>query len=88
MLPPGVGGTKNSQYGFDPKFNMAAMLIYGKNHPNDFFSRTTRATGLIFCRAKWGISLYKNHSSRKQTLSGWGKVGKMTLIFGYTAYFS
>ena len=54
MLHPGPGGTKISENGFDPKFKMAAMPIYGKNHSKIFFSRTTRRIRLIFCRKHMG----------------------------------
>ena len=36
------------------KFKMAAMPIYGKNHLNDFFSRTTVPIRLIFCMKHMG----------------------------------
>ena len=56
------------------KFKMAAMPIYGKKRSNDFFSRTTVLIRLILCMKHMGlISLQSDH---KQTLSGWGKVGK------------
>ena len=35
--------------GDDLKFIMAAMPIYGKNHLDNFFSRTTGLIWLIFC---------------------------------------
>ena len=43
------GYTKFSLKGHDPIFKMAALPIYGKNHLNDFFSRTTGLIWLIFC---------------------------------------
>ena len=45
--------------GYDWKFKMAAMPIYGKNHSNDFFPRTIRSIRLIFCMKHMGTSLYK-----------------------------
>ena len=67
--------------GHDLKFKMAAMPIYGKNHSNDFYPRTTRPIRLIFCRKYMGhLSIKKRLKSfqldRKQASSGWGKVGK------------
>ena len=35
--------------GHDLEFKMAVMPIYGKNHSNDFFSRTTGSIWLILC---------------------------------------
>ena len=69
-------GKKN----YDSKFKVAAMPICGKKRSNDFFSRTTVPIRLIFCISIWGTLLYKMlkslRSDHKQTLSGWGKVGK------------
>ena len=44
--------------GHDLKFKMAAMPIYGKNHSNDFFCRTTGQIRLIFCRKHEGAPPY------------------------------
>ena len=62
------------------KFKMATMPIYGKKRSNDF-SRTTVPITLIFCVKHMGhlnyIKKLKSfQSDHKQTLSGWGKVGK------------
>ena len=51
------GYTRFSKKGYDPKFKMAAIPIYGKHHSNDFFSRTTEPIWLIFCI--WDTSLYQ-----------------------------
>ena len=40
--------------GNDPKFKMAVMTIYGKNHSNDFFFRTTGSVWGKFCRKHMG----------------------------------
>ena len=40
--------------GHNLKFKMAAMPIYGKNHSDDFYSRTYRMIRLIFCRKHMG----------------------------------
>ena len=45
--------------GYDLKFKMAAMLIYSKNHSNDFYTRTTRPIRLIFAGSIWDTTLYK-----------------------------
>ena len=47
-------GNKNSLNGVNPKFQMAAMPIYGKTHSNIFFSRTIRPIRLMFCRKHMG----------------------------------
>ena len=54
MQPLGKRGKKI--YIFCPGHitKMAALPIYGKNHSNDFFSRTTRQIRLIFCRKHMG----------------------------------
>ena len=40
--------------GHDSKFKIAAMPIYGKNHSNDIFPRTTWRIRLIFWREHMG----------------------------------
>ena len=69
--------------GYDWKFKMAAMPIYGKNHSNDFFPRTIRPIWLIFCRKHMDNLAIENSLNR----SGWiinkprvggVKLGKMT----------
>ena len=48
------GYIKVSLTDYDPKFKMAVMPIYGKNHSNDFLSRTTGPIWLIFCMKHMG----------------------------------
>ena len=40
--------------GDDLKFKMAVMPIYGENHSDNFFSRTTGLIWLIFCMKHMG----------------------------------
>ena len=81
MYYPGTGGNEKYKNGFDPKFKMAAMLKYDKNPLKIFFSRTTWRIRLIFWQEAYWAPFYKKQlksfrSDHKQTLSGWGKVGK------------
>ena len=39
---------------YDRKFKMAAMPIYGRNHSNNFFSRTARPIWPLFCMKQLG----------------------------------
>ena len=45
--------------GGDLKFKIAFMPIYGKNHSDDFFSRTTGWLGWYFAWSIWDTSLYE-----------------------------
>ena len=77
-----------AKMGHDLKFKMAAMPIYGKNHSNDFFPRTTRRIWLIFCEEAYGAPRYIKYLKsfrfdHKQALIGWVKMGKMTQNFRY-----
>ena len=60
---------------------MAAMPIYGKNHSDDFFSRTAGSVWLIFLHEAYGAPSYIKQLKSvrldyKQALNGLGKVRK------------
>ena len=74
--------------GYDWKFKMAAMPIYGKNHSNDFFPRTTRLIRLIFCWKYMGhLAIYNRYNRFGRIINkprlGGVKLGKMTQNFRY-----
>ena len=48
------GYTRLAKKGEVLKFKMAVMPIYGKNHSDDSFSRTTRLIWPIFCMKLMG----------------------------------
>ena len=73
---------------------MAGRPIYSKDHPNHFFSRTEKVVWMVFTiydladilHEAYGESTYIKslksfRSDHKQTLSGWGKIGKNDVKF-------
>ena len=69
-----------AKIGDDLKFKMAVIPIHGKNHSDNFFSRTTWLIWLIFCMKNMRHLDIKQLElvwmDHKPTLSGWGKFEK------------